>query len=807
MTTQKTGILKKTTAAAKETAIEMALVIADLRYYLLKWWRERKEEGFSPRTQDLLMILVLAGLAFGMRIWDVGSRALHHDESLHAYFSWVYYDGRGFFHNPLMHGPFQFEANAGLFLLFGASDVTARLLYVIFGTVLVFLPWFFRERLGRLGALAASVMLVFSPALLYYSRFARNDILMAVWVLGLVICLWRYMDEGKNRFLYIAAGLFAFAFASKESAYLVLVVLSGYLILVLLWAAWKRTSARLSVEGLSPPDAVGRFVSIFWNETLGSGLSFKGMSRAGIFLFVIVTLTLPQWAASLSILQEFSFWPDSIILAAGEGSNAGVPIGAPAGVGFNIAMGVTIGLLVVSVLIGVLWSWFCTPASSRDRNLNGAFRTSVHETSGFLATGKSVVLGVLSVTGHIAWRCRVWLMSAAVFYTIWILLYTTFFTNMEGLGSGMWQGLGYWIQQQDVARGNQPWYYYFLITPLYEFLPMFLSVVAAVYYLVKKDRFGIFLGFWAVVTFVLYMIASEKMPWLLVNITLPLIILGAKFLGDMLKRFSWNDIRSPDVIAVLTTVPLVLVLAWRLALSGTGGVEESALLLLVIGIVLIVLGVLSVYLMRRVGVSTFGALAVIPIVVILFVFTVRTGFRASYQNGDTPVEMLIYVQSTPDIPRLSEAILKEGKLEGVPNALPVAIDLDGAFQWPWSWYLRDSTSTVYPSFTNAPEDEPTAEVVLVHHNNDRNVAPILTHYQQGQRFRFRWWFPEDTYRNLTLRKFVTSFADREAWRTTMDYFLYRKDIYPRVGSEDGVLYLSSDFQSGFIVMPTPEPLK
>ena len=39
--------------------------------------------------------------------------------------------GRGFVHNPMMHGPFQFEANAAIFFAFGDSDYTSRLLYAV----------------------------------------------------------------------------------------------------------------------------------------------------------------------------------------------------------------------------------------------------------------------------------------------------------------------------------------------------------------------------------------------------------------------------------------------------------------------------------------------------------------------------------------------------------------------------------------------------------------------------------------------------------------------------------------------------
>src|SRR3972149_5409305 len=66
--------------------------------------------------------------AAALRLWDLDAKALHHDESLHATFSWYLYDGRGYIHDPLMHGPFQFNMNALSFFLFGVTDFTPRLL-------------------------------------------------------------------------------------------------------------------------------------------------------------------------------------------------------------------------------------------------------------------------------------------------------------------------------------------------------------------------------------------------------------------------------------------------------------------------------------------------------------------------------------------------------------------------------------------------------------------------------------------------------------------------------------------------------
>ena len=69
------------------------------------------------------------------------------------------------------------------------------------------------------------------------------------------------------------------------------------------------------------------------------------------------------------------------------------------------------------------------------------------------------------------WLGRSWVICAAIFYLVWTTVYTTMFTNLSGIFTGFWQGMGYWIAQQDVARGNQPWYYYFVGMSVYEILP------------------------------------------------------------------------------------------------------------------------------------------------------------------------------------------------------------------------------------------------------------------------------------------------------------------------------------------------
>ncbi len=103
------------------------------------------------------------------------------------------------------------------------------------------------------------------------------------------------------------------------------------------------------------------------------------------------------------------------------------------------------------------------------------------EQVGRLLVGISVFapLMLLSVVIGLSWNRKRWLISSAIFHVIFAFFFTTVFTNIAGLGTGMIYSLGYWLEQQGVRRGSQPQYYYLLIImPTYEFLPIVGSVSA-----------------------------------------------------------------------------------------------------------------------------------------------------------------------------------------------------------------------------------------------------------------------------------------------------------------------------------------
>ena len=106
-----------------------------------------------------------------------------------------------------------------------------------------------------------------------------------------------------------------------------------------------------------------------------------------------------------------------------------------------------------------------------------------------------IITLAIAIAVGIWWNRRRWLIAAAIFHTIFFLLYTSVFTNPPGWASGVVGSLGYWLEQQEVQRGSQPWFYYFFVTPFYEFLPLILSLLAIRLW-ARLHRLSAILAYW-----------------------------------------------------------------------------------------------------------------------------------------------------------------------------------------------------------------------------------------------------------------------------------------------------------------------
>ena len=426
----------------------------------------------------------------------------------------------------------------------------------------------------------------------------------------------------------------------------------------------------------------------------------------------------------------------------------------------------------------------------------------------------------LSLSYGLKWNTSVWWKAATIFYALYILMYTSFLTNGFGIGSGVWQSLGYWVVQQGEGRGSQPWYYYTVITTLYEFLPLLLSIIGSAYYLRNRDKFGLFLVYWVWTTFLLYTIASEKMPWLLVNITLPMIVLSGKFLNDLIVRVEWKKVSIVGGILTLVGVPLFLALLWNLAFLGLDEsetvaglrVETFGLALAGVAVLLIAAGY---FLARKIGPAVFGTIGLVSIAAILLVLSGRAGLMAAFRHGDIPVEMIVYTQTSPDIHDLARQLREQDASEGVHLA---AIDGTSGFHWPWYWYLRGRGDVEYTNYgTSGVTNPPRSPVALVHSNNKGTADPsFIDEFSKPQLIRHRWWFPEAVYRDyhdpehFGIGRLIADPLDRRTWRDLADYFLYRnlwtdtgacvpaENDFSCLGSENAYIYQHPDMDTPFV---------
>jgi len=170
-------------------------------------------------SDERVLAAILAVTAAGLvaRLFALGHRVAQWDEGRVAYWT-LRYEATGLWHyRPIVHGPFLFHVDARVFSLFGANDFTLRLVVAIVGGLLPLAAWLFRERLRDSETVALSLLLAFNPFLLYYSRFFRNDVLVATFMLLGVGLFVRAVDAGDHRYLYAAVAVVALGFTTKLS--------------------------------------------------------------------------------------------------------------------------------------------------------------------------------------------------------------------------------------------------------------------------------------------------------------------------------------------------------------------------------------------------------------------------------------------------------------------------------------------------------------------------------------------------------------------------------------------------------------
>jgi uncharacterized protein (TIGR03663 family) len=745
-------------------------------------WLDRPLFGGVTLKWSVIIFFVVVVIALISRTAMLGSRVMSHDETSHVYFSWLLDQGRGYSHDPVTHGPLQFHLIAFSYFLFGDSDFSARLPLAIASILSVLFLWNYRRYLGKVGWIVAAVLMVISPYMLYYGRYARNEALVVLFGLVSIWAVLRYLESGSSRYLFWLTAATALHFTTKETAYIytaqMMIFLAIYFLARIFQAPWTRPEYRnrFMIAVILAMVAIG----------FAGGFLLLGGEEGPVTEVETAAPALPGDIPESSGLAV----PIPVIMVAGIGliSLLVAIFFLVRGFGFaNVRKEKSFGLLI---LLGTLILPMLAPFPVRLLGWDPLDYTN----PGMLRTAYFMVpLTIIAILVGLWWNARVWLLNAALFYAIFIVFYTTLFTNGTGFFTGMVGSLGYWLAQQSVERGNQPWYYYAALQiPVYEYLTAIGSFLALGLATFGKNIFPenpepgddettsnpnpqrlaiTLLGFWAITSLLAYTYAGEKMPWLTVHIALPMILLSGWAFGYLIETTDWSRLRARrGVLVVILLIIFITSLAGMLgSVLGANppfqGKElphlqaTSTFLMALLGT--LASGIGLVYLLKS---WTFGQVARVSgfvVLGLLALLTARTAYTASFINYDLANEYLVYAHAGEGPKQIMKQVEEISRRTTNGKAMVVAYDNKSTY--PFWWYLRNYPNTNYYA-TNPTRDLRDSPVIIVGSENYGKIEPIVG--QAFDSFEYtRMWWPNQDYYNLTWERIwnaITNPAMRSA---------------------------------------------
>jgi predicted membrane-bound mannosyltransferase/DNA-binding beta-propeller fold protein YncE len=824
---------------------------------------------------DTVIFSIIVVLAIASRFYLLEPRVMSHDETSHVYFSWKLYNGEGYQHDPMMHGPLQFHLVALSFLLFGDNDFTARIPAALFSIATVVFMWNYRRYLGRVGALVAAGMFLISPYMLFYGRYVRNEAFVALFGVMTIWATLRYLESGQMRYTIWLTAAIVLHFTAKETSYIYtaqLLLFLGMLFFVrVVRRSWPDNEARTSflitlVSGLALtaaaflsrmtvliPFAVLTLVISAYFLIAGHHRPRLTPTQKQYLLFALIGIPvllaaalaygyyglrgsttiarLVDYAAATSYSQRLGAIPfilivvlPALIPAAGLlycGYLLGQAIGRIWPFGrerlFDLLM--LVGTLILPTLSAFLIRPFADPNAADLANVA-------------LMTVILLPMLALSVGLGVGWSQRIWVANASLYYGIFVVFYTTFFTNIAGFFTGTVGSLGYWMAQQAVQRGSQPWFYYVLIQiPMYEFLPALGCIMGAgilLYRLLngkwrtpgektvasenphsKGSRRAaavqdssasgwqhppvlLLLTFWVLTSLIAFSYAGEKMPWLTVHIVLPMILFASWSIGRLIETIDWAEFKNHKGWAVVILLPLLITSMAGFfngftdlvsVLSGGASLASNLDFWTLIGHVVIALlaaigsAIGAYYLLRDWTPENFMRVLGALIFLVMGVLTARAAMMASYQDYDLATEYLVFAHCGPG-PKVALKQI-EALSERMTGGTAIQVAYDDKTTYPFWWYLRDYPN--YRYYGDAPSrDLRDVPLILVGDANYTKIESIVQENYYSFEY-VRMWWPNQDYMvyKWSAKRILDTFRDPNKRQAILNLWMSRD--YTRYG--------------------------
>jgi len=354
--------------------------------------------------------------------------------------------------------------------------------------------------------------------------------------------------------------------------------------------------------------------------------------------------------------------------------------------------------------------------------------------------------------------------AVGVFAGLVLLLSTGLFVNPHGVQATL-DLFSSWVSQLLPAATDQPWHYYVSLLVAYE-LPVLLFGLAGAYSLARRDALSALLTLWFGVSLILYSLMGTKPPSGVLQILLPLTLLAARSIADLLDRIREGEQWLWARLSLAICLPAIIHLLLQLAAFGDPvdpGDARHLLLalmsLLFLVCVVLVVGVLSMdwrNALRNGGVV---------VLVILGSLMVHTTWRLNYHRPGNPFEILVQSPTSPDVRNLAKSI-EEFSNQQERERYSVEITVVEDESPVLAWYLKDFANVAFISRSTSPA----TPVVIAPLAN----PPDLPGYR-GARFRIHSsWACQD-----------------QPGHELVDWFLFRESIQAPV-HRDVVMWLAPE---------------
>ncbi|MBN2138367.1 MAG: TIGR03663 family protein [Sedimentisphaerales bacterium] len=171
-----------------------------------------------------VLILAATIVAVVLRLPQTARRPMHGDEAVHADKFADLLEGRGYRYDPYeYHGP-----TLNYFTLVPAwlgsvetyaemTEFTVRVVPIFFGVVLVVLVILLLDGLGRGACVCAAVLTAISPAMVFYSRYYIQEILLVCFTFGAIAFGYRFTQRKNAVWAILTGGCLGLMHATKET--------------------------------------------------------------------------------------------------------------------------------------------------------------------------------------------------------------------------------------------------------------------------------------------------------------------------------------------------------------------------------------------------------------------------------------------------------------------------------------------------------------------------------------------------------------------------------------------------------------